>query len=110
MALSSAYDRDASACVSESPRNFGEMAKKQKKQGAEGINSRLQLVMKSGKVHLGLKTTIHSLRTGKGVEASHLACACNECSEQRHSRKGAALAVRVSLSERTGKLCGCALS
>lgn len=42
------------------------MAKKVKKSGSEGINSRLQLVMKSGKVSLGCKTAINALRTGKG--------------------------------------------
>lgn len=41
------------------------MAKKGKKGAVEGINNRLQLVMKSGKVSLGLKTTINSLRVGK---------------------------------------------
>ena len=39
-----------------------------KKKGAktiESINSKLQLVMKSGKAHLGYKTTIKALRGGK---------------------------------------------
>eukprot|EP00920_Eleutheroschizon_duboscqi_P012025 GHVT01028792.1.p1 GENE.GHVT01028792.1~~GHVT01028792.1.p1 ORF type:complete len:109 (+),score=11.63 GHVT01028792.1:1131-1457(+) len=41
------------------------MGKKGKKAGAEGINTRLQLVMKSGKVALGFKTSISNLRNGK---------------------------------------------
>merc|ERR1712185_568448 len=39
-------------------------AKKSKK-GAESINSRLQLVIKSGKYSLGYKSTLKSLRAGK---------------------------------------------
>ncbi|XP_071948212.1 large ribosomal subunit protein eL30-like [Antedon mediterranea] len=39
-------------------------SRKQKKQ-IESINSRLQLVMKSGKYHLGLKQTLKALRQGK---------------------------------------------
>merc|ERR1719333_1446352 len=39
-------------------------AKKAKK-GAESINSRLQLVIKSGKYSLGYKSTLKSLRAGK---------------------------------------------
>ena len=37
----------------------------QKKQ-MESINTRLQLVMKSGKYHLGYKQTLKALRQGKG--------------------------------------------
>ncbi|XP_033640465.1 60S ribosomal protein L30-like [Asterias rubens] len=40
-------------------------SKKQKKQ-MESINTRLQLVMKSGKYHLGYKQTLKALRQGKG--------------------------------------------
>lgn len=57
------------------------MAKKQKKQGADGINSRLQLVMKSGKVCLGAKTAIGSLRTGK----AKLIIISNNCPALRKS-------------------------
>merc|ERR1712010_61641 len=39
-------------------------AKKSKK-GAESINSRLQLVIKSGKYSLGYKSTLKQLRAGK---------------------------------------------
>merc|ERR1712134_129623 len=39
-------------------------AKKAKK-GAESINSRLQLVIKSGKYSLGYKSTLKALRAGK---------------------------------------------
>eukprot|EP00040_Diaphanoeca_grandis_P001918 m.20068 g.20068 ORF g.20068 m.20068 type:complete len:116 (-) comp12726_c0_seq1:36-383(-) len=39
--------------------------KGEKKKGGEGINSKLALVMKSGKVQLGYKTTLKTLRNGK---------------------------------------------
>ena len=61
------------------------MAKKQRKQGADGINSRLQLVMKSGKVCLGAKTAINSLRTGKGNLIISPCCCCCCCSIKRPS-------------------------
>lgn len=41
------------------------MVKKGKKGAVEGINNRLQLVMKSGKVSLGFKTSVGALRNGK---------------------------------------------
>merc|ERR1712146_155945 len=41
------------------------MGGKKKKAGVESINSRLALVMKSGKVQLGYKSTLKSLRQGK---------------------------------------------
>ncbi|KAI1336331.1 cytosolic large ribosomal subunit protein L30 [Xylariaceae sp. FL0016] len=41
------------------------MAPKRNKKDANSINSRLALVMKSGKVTLGYKSTLKSLRTGK---------------------------------------------
>merc|ERR1712127_355065 len=45
---------------------MGDTAKgKKKKSGVESINSRLALVMKSGKALLGYKSTLKSLRTGK---------------------------------------------
>jgi large subunit ribosomal protein L30e len=36
------------------------------KKNAESINSRLQLVTKSGKYTLGYKTTLKTIRQGKG--------------------------------------------
>ena len=52
-----------------------EAGKIQKKKGAgmESINSRLALVMKSGKANLGYKATIKSLRQGK--------CAPSACAD-----------------------------
>lgn len=41
------------------------MAPKKNKKDANSISSRLALVMKSGKVSLGYKSTLKSLRTGK---------------------------------------------
>merc|ERR1740130_999569 len=41
------------------------VSKSEKKKGGEGINSKLALVMKSGKVQLGYKTTLKTLRNGK---------------------------------------------
>ncbi|KAJ4347063.1 60S ribosomal protein L30 [Didymosphaeria variabile] len=41
------------------------MAPKKAKRNADTINSRLALVMKSGKVTLGYKSTLKSLRNGK---------------------------------------------
>ncbi|KAF2227817.1 cytosolic large ribosomal subunit protein L30 [Elsinoe ampelina] len=41
------------------------MAPKKSKKTADSINSRLALVMKSGKVTLGYKSTLKSLRSGK---------------------------------------------
>ena len=38
---------------------------KKVKKAIEGINSRLQLVMKSGKAALGYKTSIKAIRAGK---------------------------------------------
>ena len=40
------------------------------KKSQENINSRLQLVMKSGKYTLGYKTCLKTLRSGKGEEAA----------------------------------------
>jgi large subunit ribosomal protein L30e len=39
--------------------------KKTKKSGSDSINSRLALVMKSGKYVLGYKSTLKTLRSGK---------------------------------------------
>ncbi|OAA54787.1 60S ribosomal protein [Niveomyces insectorum RCEF 264] len=41
------------------------MAPKKSKKDANSINSRLALVMKSGKVTMGYKSTLKSLRSGK---------------------------------------------
>lgn len=38
------------------------------KKAQEGINSRLALVMKSGKYTLGYKTSLKTLRLGKGAK------------------------------------------
>merc|ERR1719252_446736 len=48
---------------------------------AESINTRLALVMKSGKYHLGYKTTIKSLRQGK----AKLILIANNCPPLRKS-------------------------
>jgi len=40
------------------------------KKSQEGINSRLALVMKSGKYTLGYKQTLKTLRAGKGTTRS----------------------------------------
>jgi len=40
-------------------------AQKSKKSTQDTINSKLQLVMKSGKVTLGLKSTLKAMRNGK---------------------------------------------
>merc|ERR1711916_74070 len=58
----------------------GTMAKKSKK-GQDNINSRLALVMKSGKYTLGYKTVLKSLRSGK----SKLVLIANNCPPLRKS-------------------------
>lgn len=55
-------------------------AQKSKKQ-VETINSKLSLVMKSGKVTLGYKSTLKSLRNGK----SKLVILCGNCPPLRKS-------------------------
>ena len=40
-------------------------AKKSSKKAVESINSKIQLVMKSGKTSLGYKTSVKALRSGK---------------------------------------------
>merc|ERR1711907_434183 len=55
-------------------------AKKSKK-GAESINSRLQLVIKSGKYSLGYKSTLKQLRAGK----AKLVIISNNCPALRKS-------------------------
>lgn len=42
------------------------MAAKKSKKATESINTRLALVMKSGKYTLGYKSTLKTLRLGKG--------------------------------------------
>lgn len=55
------------------------VAVKKSKKSQESINSRLALVMKSGKYTLGYKTTLKTLRSGKvGAQPTHLACAAAE--------------------------------
>mmetsp|Transcript_4394 Transcript_4394/g.15373 ORF Transcript_4394/g.15373 Transcript_4394/m.15373 type:complete len:114 (+) Transcript_4394:110-451(+) len=56
-------------------------AQKKAKKSAEGINSRLSVVMKSGKYTLGYKTVLKSLRTGK----SKLVIISNNCPPLRKS-------------------------
>jgi ribosomal protein L30E len=49
------------------------------KKAQESINSRLALVMKSGKYTLGYKTVLKSLRSAKGVRraaATSYMCGC----------------------------------
>ncbi|MCO5555366.1 hypothetical protein L7F22_052543 [Adiantum nelumboides] len=57
------------------------VASKKTKKGTENINNRLQLVMKSGKYTLGYKTTLKSLRGGKGK----LVIIANNCPPLRKS-------------------------
>ena len=54
---------------------------KKAKQNAESINSRLALVMKSGKYTRGYKSTLKTLRSGK----SKLVIICNNCPPLRKS-------------------------
>lgn len=49
------------------------------KKSQENINSRLALVMKSGKYTLGYKTCLKTLRSGKGEE--HYSSCCEEWPE-----------------------------
>lgn len=49
-------------------------ANKKSKKAIESINSRLQLVMKSGKANLGYRTTMKSLRSAK---AKMVIISCN---------------------------------
>ena len=51
----------------EHPTPFCCPAQSKKKAGVDNINSRLALVMKSGKALLGYKSTLKSLRQGKGT-------------------------------------------
>jgi len=56
-------------------------AKTKKAKAGEGINARLQLVMKSGKYTLGYKTVLKCLRSGK----AKLVIICNNCPPLRKS-------------------------
>ena len=56
------------------------------KRAQESINSRLTLVMKSGKFTLGTKTALKTLRNGKGT--SHEAEHSNDVSNQLLLRQG----------------------
>merc|ERR1712096_346502 len=44
---------------------MGKMVAKKQKKSVDNINSRLRLVMKSGKYHLGYRQTLKDLRNGK---------------------------------------------
>eukprot|EP01090_Pellita_catalonica_P005003 TRINITY_DN1482_c0_g1_i1.p1 TRINITY_DN1482_c0_g1~~TRINITY_DN1482_c0_g1_i1.p1 ORF type:complete len:111 (+),score=20.81 TRINITY_DN1482_c0_g1_i1:145-477(+) len=57
------------------------MPKKSNKKSGEGINSRLALVMKSGKYTLGYKSTLKTLRTNK----AKLVIISNNCPPLRKS-------------------------
>ncbi len=46
---------------------MSEKAGKKKKGGVDSINGKIALVMKSGKALLGYKSTLKSLRQGKGA-------------------------------------------
>ena len=65
----------APAAAAEAPKS-----KKKGKQG-DGINNRLQIVMRSGKYTLGYKTVLKSLRSGK----SKLVIISNNCPPLRKS-------------------------
>lgn len=59
------------------------------KKSQENINSRLQLVMKSGKYTLGYKTCLKTLRSGKGEPLSGKGWrhwgVCGSCATAMHS-------------------------
>merc|ERR1712013_396264 len=57
--------RNLWSCVHQSVLKKFNMAVKKQKKSADNINSRLRLVMKSGKYHLGYRQTIKDLRNGK---------------------------------------------
>jgi large subunit ribosomal protein L30e len=67
-------------CAAEKYNQVIKMPKKVKA-SAESINSRLALVMKSGKYTLGYKSTLKTLRSGK----SKLVIICNNCPPLRKS-------------------------
>lgn len=57
------------------------MVSKKEKKSQEGINSRLALVMKSGKTSIGYKSTLKSLRLGR----AKLVIISNNCPPLRRS-------------------------
>merc|ERR1711939_645573 len=59
----------------------GTMVKKKGQKAQEGINSRLALVMKSGKADLGVRSTIKDLRRGR----AKLIIIANNCPPLRRS-------------------------
>ena len=61
-------------------------SREQKKAGVESINSRLALVMKSGKALLGYKSTLKSLRQGKCARRPAPAIARGAAAELRRHR------------------------
>ena len=73
--------RNASAPPSAHPSNQTATPPPQQKKSQENINSRLALVVKSGKYTLGLKTTLKCLRGGKGK----LVIISNNCPPVRKS-------------------------
>ena len=68
-------------------------ALQKKKSGVESINSRLALVMKSGKVTMGYKSTLKTLRQGKcaALPTSNPVALAAPRSTARHSQAGIAL-------------------
>lgn len=72
------------------------VAAKKTKKSQENINSRLALVMKSGKYTLGLKTTLKTLRSGK-VRAGRRHCAARARPAVRLWRRISERGARVSL-------------
>jgi hypothetical protein len=55
------------------------------KKSQENINSRLALVMKSGKFTLGTKTSIKCMRSGKGEAACHRSSAAAALGRRMHA-------------------------
>ena len=73
----------------------------QKSKAGEGINSKLQLVIKSGKFTLGYKTVLKCLRSGKGAPpaaSAALTCspACAPLASRAHARRSSDDAERSS--------------
>jgi len=59
------HKKDTAAAAADAESAAAAAAKKQSKKAMENINSRLALVMKSGKYTLGYKSTLKTLRQGK---------------------------------------------
>ncbi len=59
-----------------------------KTKAGEGINARLQLVMKSGKYTLGYKTVLKCLRSGKGACRRAESCAGRVAASRRMPARG----------------------